>query len=236
MLARRYRSPLTGDTWKDTRPLLAVIVGCSLVLDAQYPRRRLGADFPAALQQATHAVCLFARLPQLVRNDPVIGAAISDAYWDAKAANKALTPFIDERFLLHYDFWSQWREWVTKYAFENPRLTDHYDPTVSPQLRAARLAWLATWLTQKAASGGLEVLDEFSPAHDGLQAALRELDEAEVPRERAVEVERSWRFLAAAGRLPRLPQDADLYAAFEAALFAGADELALDLVRRGTST
>lgn len=231
---RGYRSPLTGDLWEDTRPVTAVILGCSLVLAAQYPRRRLGTGFPAALARVTDAVSSFARLPHLTRNDAVIGAAISTAYWEAKAAKRAITPFVDAIFLQHFDFWPQWREWVRNTAV-NGRADPTHDLAVSPQRRAARLAWLAAHLVEKAAAGGLEQLDEFSLAHDALQAALCELEEAGVVQAQAVAVERAWRFLAAAARLPQLPADRDLYAAFEAALLADAHELAIELVRRGTT-
>ena len=232
-MSRSYCSPLTGDRWEDVRPVAAVILGCSLVLDAQYPRRRIGAEFPAALARAVGAVSSFARLPNLARSDAEIGAALSDVYWEAKAAKVTLHTFVDEIFLRHFDFWPQWREWVRGNAGSD-HITTQYDPPVSFQLRAARLAWLAVYLVEKAAAGGHEVLDEFSLGHDALQGALWELDEAGVPRTRAFEIERAWRFLAAAGRMPRLPQDADLYAAFEAALLAGADELAVELVQRGS--
>lgn len=232
----RYRSPLTDETWEDARPVIAVILSFAHTLHAQRPRRRPSRALSAALTRATDAVGAFASLPKLVRNDLLIGAAISEAYWQAKAIKAEVQPLVDEIFLRHHDFWAQWREWVAEHASEEALV--RYDSPVSTENRVARLLWWAVHLTEKAASGGVETLDEFCYAHDALLGALRELEEAGVSKSQAMLAGRAWRFLAAAGRLPELPRDEELLAAFDAALMAGADALAVDLVRQhaGKST
>jgi hypothetical protein len=99
--------------------------------------------------------------------------------------------------------------------------------------RAARFAWWAAWLIEKAASSddGL-TLDLRSAAHDAVEGALFELESAGIDRSEAADIERRWRFIVAAGRMPG-PEDADLVAAFEAALIAGADEFATNLAKHG---
>jgi hypothetical protein len=57
-------------------------------------------------------------------------------------------------------------------------------------------------------------------------------EELGVGRGEAASVERLWRFVVAAGRMPG-PEDADLVAAFEAALIGGAREFAVNLARWG---
>lgn len=226
----RYYSPLTNEAWNDARPVVAVILSFAHALHVRQPRRRPTAELQDTLTCATQVIGAFASLPKLVRNDEAIGEAISTAYWQAKEIKTQIRPLVDEIFLRHHDFWAQWRDWVTEHAKQDA--VARYDGPVSTGLRVARLVWWAAHLTEKAASGGVETLDEYSYAHDALLGALRELEDAGLTRAQAITAARSWRFLAAAGRLPESPRDDELLAAFDAALMAGADVLAVDLVRQ----
>jgi hypothetical protein len=241
----RYLSPLTGDVWPDPRPAIGTIAGLANFLNEKRPRRKPPEGHDAAIAQATKAAAGLAGLPSIERFGPegiTLGAVISDAYWNAKEAKQRLTRLVDdERFLQRQEWWG--REWQRRREGGPESFDSHYferyqSELVSFSTQAARVAWYAANLAEKFAAGTEQEI--VSPtvshyggtyAHDAVLGALAACDEAGVPREAASGVERIWRFVVAAGRMPVLGVDDDLMAAFEAALIAGEYGFANELVR-----
>jgi hypothetical protein len=225
-----YQSPLTGDVWKDARPAIGTIIGLANFINAKRPRRKPPDGHDAAIALATEAAGAFAGIPKITRTG-LEGVPIADAYWKAKDAKIKLYALIDDGVFaqLHAQWGSNWmrtREtWGDGDSFTQAR-------KVPLPVRAARLAFYAASMTEKAASNGLE-MDTYSFAHDATLGTLAELEDAGVSTETAAGIERVWRFVVAAGRLPKSPDDDDLLAAFEAALMAGADEFATNLAKVG---
>jgi hypothetical protein len=232
MPPRRYHSPLTGDLWPDVRPAIGTVVGLANFLNNRRPRRKPPEGVDAAIALATEAAGAFAGIPKIVRAGEIEGRIISDAYWQAKEAKRLLTPHVDDgEFLQHQNWWSRFREMVPGDP-ERGRAGRVPEPTVTT--RAARLAWWAANLTEKAAAGNVDAeMSDLSYAHDVVQGALVELDEARVARTAVAEVERVWRFVVAAGRLPVPVVDDALLAAFEAAIMVDAHEFATHLAKHG---
>ena len=228
MPPRRYHSPLTGDVWTDVRPAIGTLAGLANCLYERRPRRKPPEGHDAAIALATDAAGTFAGIPKIVRTGEIEGRVISDAYWKAKDAKIKLTPSVDDgRFLQDH----QWRgeAWLRQ---QHDASYIHEKQQVTLTVRAARLAWYAATLTEKAASNGVE-MDDLSYAHDATLGALLELDEAGISKEVGASTERVWRFVVAAGRMPVLGVDDDLLAAFEAALMAGENDFAAHLAREG---
>jgi hypothetical protein len=227
---RVYTSPLTGDTWLDARPAIGTIAGLANYLNERRPRRKPPEGHDAAIALATDAAGALAGIPKIVRAGEVEGRVISDAYWQAKDARRLLTPFVDDGQFLQAQ---QWRgeNYLRRQADDYIDINEQ-DRDVTLTTRAARLAWYAANLTEKAAAGRVE-MDTLSYAHDAITGALMDVEIAGISKETAAGVERVWRFVVAAGRMPQLPADADLLAAFEAALMAGEDQFATHLAKHG---
>jgi hypothetical protein len=223
-----YQSPLTGDVWKDARPAIGTIIGLANFLNEKRPRRKPPDGHDAAIALATEAAGAFAGIPKITRTG-LEGVPIADAYWKAKDAKVKLHVLVDEPFVQYQTEWGH--KWMRErtYPADSPFLQARQ---VTWSVRAARLAFYAASMTEKAASNGLE-MDTYSFAHDATLGTLAELEDAGVSTETAAGVERVWRFVVAAGRLPKSPDDDDLLAAFEAALMAGADEFASNLAKVG---
>jgi len=243
----RYLSPLTGDVWADPRPAIGTIVGLANFLNEKRPRRRPPEGHDAAIALATEAAAGLAGIPKIARFGPegvVLGQVISDAYWKAKEAKQKLTRICDDgMFLQRHEWWG--REWQRRRdggpeTWDSSYFERYQGEPVSQSLRAARVAWYAANLAEKFAAGTEKEIG--SPltgyaggtyAHDAVLGALAELDEAGVSREVAGGVERVWRFVVAAGRMPVPGVDDDLLAAFEAALMADELEFATNLAKTG---
>ena len=241
-MPRVYCSPLTGDAWPDVRPAIGTLAGLANFLNEKRPRRKPPDGHDAAIALATEAAGSFAGIPKIVRTGEVEGRRISDAYWQAKDAKARLTPLVDsDRFLQHHQYWADWRQSIREGDEERARWDLEYVEaramaqvagTLPLALRAARLAWYAAALTEKAAANGVEMNDR-SYADDAMQGARSELQEAGIPPETSAGVERIWRFVVAAGRMPVPKDDDDLLAAFEAAIMAGEDNFATNLAKHG---
>ncbi len=258
IVPRIYHSPLTGDVWTDARPAIGTLAGLANFLNEKRPRRKPPEGHDAAIAAATDAAAAFAGIPKITRTG-LEGIPIADAYWKAKDAKRVLTRLADDGvFLQHQSWWAEWHRWrrerrellrsttpisqapaswgtwartqLITDASSDPDVDDPAPPTFAT--RAARLAWWAVDLTEKAASNGIE-MDKNTPADVALTGALAELDAAGIGHGTAASVERVWRFVVAAGRLPRAGVDDDLLAAFEAALMAGADDFAANLAKHG---
>lgn len=232
-----YRSPLTGDVWDDPRPAIGTIAGLANFLNEQRPRRKPPADHDAAIAVATEAAAGLAGIPRIARFGPEgleLGAVISDAYWKAKEAKQRLTKLVDDgRFLQRQEWqggnWQRYRE---------DGISRIQPEAVSQSTRAARAAWYAANLAEKFAGGSERDLyvSAYGPigySNDAILGVLAEVDQAGVSRAQASGVERVWRFVVAAGRMPVPGVDDDLLAAFEAALIAGENTFAQNLARDG---
>lgn len=224
-----YHSPFTDEIWPDVRPALGTLIALAHTIDAQRPRRKPGVNLQTAITRALGAGTAYATLAVLNRFDEDVGRQITDIYWDAKAAKHQLLAFLDDEFLRCALFWQAWRTWQR----------DRHDPDsrwaprpVGQATHLARVAWWVAHLTEQASAGNIETLDVFGPVHSALTGALEEVRDAGVaePTLAANRAERLWRFVCAAGRLPRA-QDADLLAAYEAAVLADAPDAAVALVR-----
>ncbi len=230
MPPRPFRSPLTGDIWEDVRPAIGTVVGLANYLNGRRPRRKPPEGFDAAIALATEAAGSFAGVPKIVRPGVVEGRQISDAYWQAKDAKRLLTQFVDDGvFLQHHNWWKGHVEAIRDLVDAGAR---DAPPVATPSLRAARLAWWAAALTEKGASGGISEL-AHSYAEDVIEGAVAELDDAGVPREAVTGVERVWRFVVAAGRMPIPGVDDTLREAFEAAIMADQYDFARHLAKHG---
>jgi hypothetical protein len=225
-----YHSPLTGDVWTDVRPAIGTIIGLANFLNEKRPRRKPPNGHDAAIALATGAAAAFAGIPRITRTG-FEGVPIAEAYWQAKDAKQRLTPLVDDGVFLQLqqEWGGKWMRQRETWGAEDPIAQAR---KVSLPVRAARLALYAASLTEKAASNGLE-MDTYSFAHDATLGALAELEDGQVDKATGAGIERVWRFVVAAGRLPRSPDDDDLLAAFEAALMAGADEFAVNLAKCG---
>jgi hypothetical protein len=230
MPPRVYHSPLTGDAWNDVRPAIGTIIGLANFLNEKRPRRKPHENHDGAIALATEAAGAFAGIPKLTRTG-FEGVPIADAYWKAKEAKRQLTTLVDDDVFVQYQrewggSWMRSREgWGVDDSFSRAR-------NVTAPIRAARLAYYAANLTEKAASNGVE-MDDYSYAHDATLGTLAELEDGGISKEMGASIERVWRFVVAAGRLPKSPDDDDLLAAFEAALMAGASEFAQNLAKCG---
>lgn len=245
-MPRVYRSLLTGDVWPDPRPAVGTLVGLANFLNEKRPRRKPPEGFDEAIALATSAAAAYAGVPRIARFGPngitfEEGAAISDAYWKAKEAKGVLQRFVDDSVFLQRQEW--WGEAWQRSKQRTRNADDDYwtrreieqygGAPISTSLRAARLAWYAANLTEKAAAASDAEMSEFSYAHRAVLGAIAELDAGQVPIEHARGVERVWRFVVAAGRTPVPGVDDDLLAAFEAALMAGEADFARHLAREG---
>jgi hypothetical protein len=227
-----YHSPLTGDVWTDARPAIGTLAGLANFLNEKRPRRKPPEGHDAAIALATEAAGAFAGIPKITRTG-LEGVPIADAYWKAKEAKRQLTPLVDDGFFLqHHQEWGG--EWMRRHRDWRRTPDDLYMTSreAAFPIRAARLAFYAAALTEKATSNGVE-MDRYSYANDATLGALAELEDAGIRQATGASVERVWRFVVAAGRLPRKPDDDDLLAAFEAALMAGCDDFATHLAREG---
>jgi hypothetical protein len=227
---RFYTSPLTGDTWPDPRSAIGTLAGLANYLNERRPRRKPPEGHDAAIALATDAAGAIAGIPKITRTGEVEGRIISDAYWQAKDAKAKLTPLVDDgSFLQHH----QWRgdAWLHRREAYGEGISQEERDVVLPT-RAARLAWYAANLTEKTATGQGE-MDNLSYAHDATLGGLMELDHGGISRATGASVERVWRFVVAAGRMPVPGVDDDLLAAFEAALMAGEHDFAAHLAKHG---
>lgn len=232
-----FKSPWTGDPWPDVRTAVGVAIGLANYLNEKRPRRKPPKDHDSIIASATDAAGTFAGIPKLTRNG-LEGVVISDAYWKAKETKQKLTAVVDDFFLQHQVEWGcDWLRDARHGAiskFDRARVFN-----VAPSLRAGRLAYWAMALTEKAASGNAEAVLEAVPrsyysrtyANTVVDGIVTEMTDAGIQRETLANVERVWRFVVAAGRLPRVPDDDDLLAAFEAAIQVGECEFANELVR-----
>lgn len=241
-MPRAYCSPLTGDVWPDVRPAIGTLAGLANYLNEKRPRRKPPDGHDAAIALATEAAGSFAGIPKIVRTGEIEGRRISDAYWQAKDAKARLTPLVDsDRFLQHHQWWAEWRKAIHDddearaqwdQEFVEARAMAQVEGMIPLALRAARLAWWAAALTEKAAANNIEMNDR-SYAHDAVVGAKFELQEAGIALETGASVERIWRFVVAAGRMPIPGVDDDLLAAFEAAIMAGENDFAAHLAKHG---
>lgn len=225
-----YSSPLTGERWHDVRPILGVLATFTLALVDRRPRRRLPPEQATAVARAVAVATSFASLPGLQRNDLAIGTAISDAYWEAKAVRNALRPFLDETFVRNAEYWPSWHDWINQ---QDPDgwAAKTLNPPILAAGRIARLAWWAATLTEKAASGGVEQVDEFSVARDFLLGAVIELREAGLDEVEVGRLEGLWRFVTFVGRLPVTQADHEALDAVDALVMADAEAGVADLLR-----
>jgi hypothetical protein len=229
--SKRYHSPLSGDVWKDVRPAIGTLVGLANFLNEKRPRRKPPEGHDAAIALATAAAGAFAGIPKLTRTG-FEGVPIADAYWKAKDAKQQLIRLVDDGvFVQHQQEWGgSWmrsrESWGVDDSFSRAR-------NVTAPTRAARLAYYAASLTEKAGAGNDIAMDTYGYVHAATLGALAELEDGGVNKVAGAAVERVWRFVVAAGRLPKSPDDDDLLAAFEAALMAGADEFAANLAKCG---
>lgn len=240
-MAPKYRSPLTGDVWDDPRPAIGTIVGLANFLNEKRPRRKPPEGQDAAIALATEAAAGLAGIPRIARFGPEgleLGAVISDAYWKAKEAKQKLTRIVDDGvFLQRQEWWG--RRWLEG-DHNDLYFRQYVGEAVSQSMRGARAAWYAANLAEKFAGGteatiaaGVGLYGSSTYGHDAVLGVLAEVDEAAVTREQAAAVERVWRFVVAAGRMPVPGVDDDLLAAFEAALIAGENAFANALARDG---
>jgi hypothetical protein len=240
----RYLSPLTGDVWADPRPAIGTIVGLANYLNEKRPRRRPPEGHDAAIALATEAAAGLAGIPKIARFGPeglVLGQVISDAYWKAKEAKQKLTRLVDDDVFLQRQAWwgRAWQEQRDGSGDSYYYAERYQGEPVSVSMRAARAAWYAANLAEKFAAGTETEIESGTGrysgtyAHDAVLGALAEVDEAGTSREAAAGVERVWRFVVAAGRMPVKGADDDLLAAFEAALMADEPDFARHLAREG---
>lgn len=233
-MARHYRSPLTGDVWVDPRPAVGTLAGLANFLNEKRPRRKPPAGHDEAIALATAAAAAFAGIPRITRTG-IEGTQASDAYWQAKEAKQKLTALVDDGiFIQRSDWWGEEHE--RRRRGDSYGYSDTYAQAgvqISLSMRAARTAWFAAHLTEKSVASIGEALDNYHYAHRAVLGTLAELDDGGVPREAARGVERVWRFVVAAGRMPVPGVDDDLLAAFEAALMAGENDFAAHLARNG---
>ena len=153
---------------------------------------------------------------------------ISDAYWQAKDARTKLRPLVGDRFLDTHEYRGENRLYALQHGTYDP------EPDVSFSTRAARLAWYAAALTEKAcADSETAELASYTYGHHAALGAFGEIEDSGVEREVAMNVERLWCFVVAAGRMPKHPEDDLLLEAFEAALMAGENEFATSLAKHG---
>jgi len=243
----KYRSPLTGDVWDDPRPTIGTMAGLANFLNERRPRRKPPDGQDEAIALATEAAAGLAGIPRIARFGPEgleLGQVISDAYWKAKEAKGKLQRIVDDRLFLQRQSW--WgREWQRR-RDGGPENWDSYQferylgEPVSASIRAARAAWYAANMAEKFAGGSDTAMEPPTAnyysgcyAHDAILGVLAEVDQAGASREQASSVERVWRFVVAAGRMPVPGVDDDLLAAFEAALIAGENEFAGNLAKTG---
>lgn len=234
MPPRAYHSPLTGDVWPDPRPAIGTIAGLANYLNERRPRRKPPDGHDAAIALATEAAGAIAGIPKITRTGEVEGRVISDAYWQAKDAKVKLGAFVDDGHFLQSQKW-RGEEWLRTQDSRRAGLIriNPLDQGLTLSARAARLAWYAANLTEKVAASSDAEMDNLSYAHDAVCGSLMELEIAGIPRETSAGIERVWRFVVAAGRLPQSPADDDLVAAFEAALMAGENDFAAHLAKHG---
>lgn len=244
IMSRVYRSPLTGDAWPDPRPAVGTLVGLATMLNEIRPRRKPPEGHDAAIAAASVCAATYAGIARIQRFGPggitfEQGAQISEAYWQAKEAKQKLQRLVDDGFLQRQewqgDAWQRAKQYADDHGNDGAWARSEvgrYTP-VPASARAARLAWYAANLTEKAAAGADEEMDTYSYAHRAILGALAELEQASVPQARSAAVERIWRFVVAAGRMPMPGVDDDLLAAFEAALMAGEADFARHLAKEG---
>jgi hypothetical protein len=224
MPPRKYRSPLTGDLWEDVRPAIGSLAGLAHYLNSKRPRRKPPAGVDEVIALTTEAVGAFAGLPRILKSG-IVGTQVSDAYWKAKEATHRLAPLLDDQFRQCSRFWADWQD--------RPWNNSQEAPVVPHYLRAVRLAFWAASLTERAAASSIPLeMDDLNDVHYAWKGAMVELEHAKVDRQEAANVERVWRFVVAAGRMPG-PGDADLLAAFEASVIAGEIDFARHLAAHG---
>jgi len=226
-----YHSPLTGDVWPDVRPAIGTLAGLANFLNEKRPRRRPPEGHDAAITLATEAAGAFAGIPKITRTG-LEGVPIADAYWKAKEAKRVLTRLVDDGiFIKHQQEWgSSWLRSHEAWSVDDPFSRAR---NVMAPMRAARLAYYAASLTEKAGAGNDIAMDAYGYVHAATLGALAELEDGGVDKVAGAAVERVWRFVVAAGRLPKSPDDDDLLAAFEAALMVGESEFAQNLAKCG---
>jgi len=199
-----------------------------MYVNGKRPRRKPPAEVDAAIALAAEAAGAYAGLPRITQQG-IVGTLRSDAYWKAKDAKFQLHRMLDEEFLTHQQYWADYLE----YQHERRERGTLYNAAPEPPryVRAVRFAYWAAQLTEKAAANGLE-MTEYSEAASAWKSAAVELKALRIDQKEAAGVERIWRFVVAAGRMPT-PADANLLAAFEAAIIAGEVEFATHLAQNG---
>lgn len=239
-----FRSPFSGDEWSDVLSAIGTIAGLANFLNEKRPRRKPPEGFDAMIALATDAAGSIAGIPKIIRADEIQGRAISDAYWQAKDVKVKLTPIVGELFLRRQEWWGRsWQEYKAEgrkdgglYDYGNVQEDDARNASTS--LRAARLAWYAARLVEKAVAvistpNGLRDLLDLDYGANAALGAAAEMEIAGYDSSVTAPVERVWRFVVAAGRMPIPGVDDDVLAAFEAALIAGESDFAIHLAKHG---
>lgn len=219
-----FQSPITGDVWPDIRPALGTLGSLATYLNDRRPRRKPPKQVDDAIKLATAAAGVYAGLPKISATG-VEGTQASDAYWKAKDARFILEPLIGKDF---------------KYSCICGLLNMESDEYIAyvhdpdnkfsfVQQTAIRFAYATAVHIEKAASSSVCAFEDLQRA---IRCCAFLLKPCDVDMEEAASVERVWQFTCAAGRLPT-EADADLLAAFEAALMAGANDFARGLAKNG---
>jgi hypothetical protein len=113
-----------------------------------------------------------------------------------------------------------------------------FDEFVSPgpyRVPKSQTAWTTpTSLAVRSADVALKIT-ERDHGHRSVwrSAATDSLASLTIAEDRQFQATKLWQFASAAGRLPKTPDDDDLFAAFEAAILADAHEFATHLARHG---
>jgi hypothetical protein len=222
-MLEHVRSPFTRDLWKDVRPAIGTFTGLATLLLALRPRRRPPEGLEAAVKLASDACGTFSGLPTITAHNDVEGRAVSDAYWQSKEAIQQLNVFVPDEYRRNAEFW--FGEGDEPDAAQLWRRL----PLTAPLL-AARFAWVGAKLTEGGCVGRVDA-DTGANFDWWTRSVAGQAFGWGISKDTCARVERVWRFIAAAGRLPVAGQDEELLEAFEAALLAGADEFAVDMVK-----
>jgi hypothetical protein len=223
-------SPFTRDPWFDIREPIGVLMGIAIRMHAAKPRRRAPKGFDQAMTMALNAVRAYTGVPELSKFG-IEGQQVSDAFWLAKEARNAITPFVGEDFNLTGICWpTTWEMAPFEDLREELMASMRY---VWPRyVSAARLAWHAVLAIEKAAASSWTIeINDLHPIGSAIRQAELEHVRQGMSLGSSGPIERAWRFCVAAGRLPVPGVDDELLEAFQAAISAGAPDFARRLVR-----
>lgn len=223
------RSPFTGALWYTVHPAAGTFLGLATYLLALRPRRRPPEGLEAAVQLGVEACGAFANLPRVTQFNEMEGRNVSDAYWQSKDAKQQLSAFVPDSYRQNAEFWYSPAEAQPDSIFHDGAARRPRMPSTA-SLLAARLAWTGAVLVEAGCAGRIDF--DTGAIYDTWAASVAgQIRDWGIPNDVSARVERVWRFIVAAGRLPLAGRDDDLLDAFEAAVMAGAEDVAVQLVK-----